>query len=75
MGMMLKPRRNRRSGWGRSLLDQKSTNDSVKDQGEIGCVFDWKGIVHQEFIPRGQMVNKQLYCTKVSAAVSQHPTN
>jgi len=22
---------------------------------------DWKGIVHHEFVPRGQMVNKQLY--------------
>ena len=23
--------------------------------------FDWKGIVHHEFVPLGQMVNKQLY--------------
>jgi len=23
--------------------------------------FDWKDIVHHEFVPRGQMVNKQLY--------------
>jgi hypothetical protein len=23
--------------------------------------FDWKGIIHHEFVPHGQMVNKQLY--------------
>jgi len=23
--------------------------------------FDWKGIVHHEFVPHGQMVNKQFY--------------
>jgi len=23
--------------------------------------FDWKGTVHHEFVPRGQIVNKQLY--------------
>ena len=23
--------------------------------------LDWKGIVHHEFVPHGQMVNKQLY--------------
>ena len=23
--------------------------------------FDWKGIFHHELVPRGQMVNKQLY--------------
>jgi len=39
MGMMLKPRYNHRSGWGKGLLDQKSTDKSVKDQGDAGCVF------------------------------------
>jgi len=60
MGMMLKPRCNCCSGWGKGLLHQKSTDESVKDQGDVGCVFFvWKGVVHHEFVPRGQMVNKQ----------------
>ena len=61
IGMVLKPRCNRRSGWGKGLLDQKRTDESVKDQGDVGCVFNWKGTVHHEFVSRGQMVNKQLY--------------
>ena len=39
MGMMLKPRCNCRSGLGKGLLDQKSTDESVKDQGVGGYVF------------------------------------
>ena len=27
----------------------------------LDVFFDWKGIIHHEFVPRGQMVNKQLY--------------
>ena len=42
MGMMLKPRRNRRNGWGNGLLNQKSTDVSVKDQDVAGCVFRLK---------------------------------
>ena len=44
-----------------SPRSKKLMDESVKDQGVVGCVFDWKGIVHHEFVPRGQMVNKQLY--------------
>ena len=36
-------------------------DESVKDQGVVGCDFDWKGNVRHEFVPHGQMVNKQLY--------------
>ena len=33
---------------------KKSTDESVKDQGDVGCVFlNWKGIVLHEFVPRG----------------------
>jgi hypothetical protein len=61
MDMIFKPKCNPRSGCGKDLLDQKVTDGSVKDQGNVGCVFYWKGIVHHEFVPSGQMVNKQLY--------------
>ena len=61
MGMMLKPRWNHCSGWVTCLLDpKKSMDESVKDQGGV-CCFDWKGIVHHEFVPCDQMVNKELY--------------
>jgi len=54
MGMMLKPRCNRRSGWGKVSSTKKRKDESVKDQGDVGCVFFyWKGIVHHEFVPRG----------------------
>ena len=41
MGMMLKPRCNRRSGCRKGLLEpsQKRTDVSVKDQSVVGCVF------------------------------------
>jgi len=62
MGMMLKPRYNRRSGWGKGLLDQKKARMSRSMIKVLLVVFfDWKGLVHREFVPRGQMVNKQLY--------------
>ena len=30
-------------------------------RSKINVFFDWKGTLHREFVPRGQMVNKQLY--------------
>jgi hypothetical protein len=56
MGIMLKPRCNHRSGLGKGLLDQKSTDESVKDQGDVCCIFDWKGTVQHEFVLCGQML-------------------
>ena len=41
---------------------KKSTDESVKKIKVMLVVFfDRKGIVHHEFVPHGQMVNKQLY--------------
>jgi len=34
---------------------------SVKDQGVVGYDFLLEGFVQHKFVPRGQMVNKQLY--------------
>ena len=38
MGMMLKPRCSRRSGWVKAST-KKSMDESVKDQGDVGCAF------------------------------------
>jgi hypothetical protein len=39
VGVMLKPTWNHRIGWGKGLLYQNSTDESIKDQGNIGCVL------------------------------------
>ena len=53
------------SQWmGKGPLDQKKKHTQMS-QSKIKVLlvmfFDWKGIVHHELVPRGQMVNKQLY--------------
>jgi hypothetical protein len=60
MGMILRPRCNRRSGWGKDLLDENGTDDSVKDRSDFVYVFLGGKTVHYEFVPRSQMVNRQL---------------
>jgi len=57
MGMMLKPRFNPHSGWGKG----KARLSRSKIKVMLVLFFDWKVIVHHEFVPSGQMVNKQLY--------------
>ena len=66
MSMILKPRCNHRSGWGKGLLDKKAQMSQSKIKVLVVVFFDWKGIVHHEFAPCGQMVNKQL-CQEVLA--------
>jgi len=40
---------------------KKGMDVSVKDQGVVGYDFLLEGFVQHKFVPRGQMVNKQLY--------------
>jgi len=58
---MLKQRCSRRSGWGNPRHDQKSTPVSLKCEGDVESFFYWKGIVHHEFVLRGETVNKEFY--------------
>ena len=43
------------------LLDQKTQMSSSQIKVILVVYFHWKGIVQHEFVPRGQMVNKQFY--------------
>ena len=64
MVMMLKPRCNRRSGWGKGLLDRKRKNtyESFKNQGDDGGDFlIEKALSFMRFVQGGQMVHEQLY--------------
>jgi hypothetical protein len=40
---------------------KKSTSESLKREGDVDSFFYWKGIVHHEFVPRGETVNKEFY--------------
>ena len=44
-----------------SLRPKKARMSRSKIKVLLVVFFDWKGIVLHEFIPRGHMVNKQLY--------------
>ena len=40
---------------------EKSTSVSLKCEGDIDIFFYWKVIVHHEFVPHGETVNKEFY--------------
>jgi hypothetical protein len=58
---ILKQRLNCHSGWENSRRDQKSTSESIKCEGVVDRFFYGRGVVHHEFVPRGQTVNGQFY--------------
>jgi len=50
------------SQWmGKGSRPKKARMSRSKIKVLLVVFFDWKGIVHHEFVPYGQMVNKQLY--------------
>jgi hypothetical protein len=40
---------------------EKSKISEVKCENDARCFFDARGIMHQEFVPPGQTVNRQFY--------------
>ena len=41
---------------------KRSMSESLKCEGDVDSFFfDWKGIVHHEFVPHGETVNKEFY--------------
>ena len=67
-----------KSGWGKGILNQrKAPMSRSKIKVLLVVFFNWKGIVHHEFVPRGHMVNKQLYqevLARLSDAVRRKST-
>jgi hypothetical protein len=47
---------------------KKALMSRLKINGILVVIFDWKGIFHHKFLPRGQMVNRKFY-QEVSARV------
>jgi len=43
------------------LVQKKAWMCRSKVKVMLVMFFDWKGIVHHEFVPSGHMVNKRLY--------------
>lgn len=61
MCMMLKPKCNRRSGWGKDLLDQKTRTIQTTFKVIMTVFFGWKAFSIISFVTRSPMVNKVLY--------------
>ena len=62
MAMTSKPRLSRHNGWGKDRPRPKRARMSRSKLKEVMVVFfDWHGVIHYEFVPRGQTVNKEFY--------------
>jgi len=48
-------------GGGNKQTNKQTRMSRSKIKVMLVVFFDWKGIVHHKFVPRGQMVNKQFY--------------
>ena len=42
-------------------MPKESKNEQIKNQNRANLFFDSQGVVHKEFMPQGQTVNKQYY--------------
>ena len=62
MATMLKQKCSHHSGWENCRHDQKKACQSRSNVKLMLIVFfDWRGIVHYEFVPHGETVNEDFY--------------
>jgi hypothetical protein len=57
--MMSNQKPSLRSGSQKRRPDLKRTASSVQCESDVDCVFYWEGVIHHEFVPRGQRVNNK----------------
>ena len=58
---MLKQKCSRRSGWENHATTKKARQSRSNVKVMLRAFCDWKGIVHHEFVPRGETVNREFY--------------
>ena len=62
MGTTRRQNSNRHSGRVPRLRDQKGAPGAKQNEGHVtGVFFDFEGVVHHEYAPDGQTINKEFY--------------